>query len=400
MRVVRGRFRGWRGALAVPMVMVLLLVGAACSQGAEPAGEIEEATPAPALVDLDPIFSGHVFERAVDIGSYPGDRLYVATLDGRILLGEPDVEPTHVLADLTEAVGTELEVEQGLLSVALDPQFTSNGYMYVYYSPGGEALARLSRLTVVDDVAAASSELEILRIDKPYLNHHGGTVLFGTDGMLYLSIGDGGGPSDPAVNRRGQELDNLMGTVVRLDVRESSAAEPYRIPLDNPFVDDPDARSEIWAYGFRNPWRMAVDALTGALWLGDVGENRFEEVNHVVRGGNYGWNDFEGYACFPEETECDLESDVVWPVHAYARDEGCSISGGVVYRGSNPLLHGRFLYSDWCSGTVWGIGTKTLDNLRLIDTGRTVTGVSEDENGEAYLLAFDSPVLRLTPLMN
>jgi glucose/arabinose dehydrogenase len=384
--------------------MVCLWLLSACSHAApvaveDEAGKASEPdakTSVADLVGLEPVFDGTVFERPVDVGPYPGHQLYVATQDGRIVVGAPDAQPDHLLADLTQTVGTEAGGEQGLLSVALDPAFETNGYLYVYYAPANEPLTRLSRLTVLDGVADPVSEQVVLEIEQLYTNHNGGTVLFGQDGMLYLSVGDGGGPSDPVVNRRSQDTQSLFGTVVRLDVRDSSPEEPYRIPSDNPFVDDPDTLSEIWAYGFRNPWRMTVDRLTGALWVGDVGENRFEEVNVVSPGGNYGWNDLEGDSCFPEGAACEPDPAMVPPVLTYTHEDGCSISGAVVYRGGDPLLAGRFLYGDFCNGSIWGMDVDSRDTLRLAGTGHTVISIGEDEDGEAYVLAFDSPVLRVT----
>jgi glucose/arabinose dehydrogenase len=297
------------------MVAHSLLAG--CDRAHAPSDLSDIATPeaqhpaAPDLVGLAPMFGGLVFARPVDVGPYPDGRLYVALQEGPVLVGSPDGELDGVLLDLTAAIGDEPDGEQGLLSVALDPAFEANGYVYAYYAPGHEAVTRLSRFTVVDGVSAPASELAVLEIEQPYTNHNGGAIVFGQDGMLYLSVGDGGGPSDPTVNRRGQDRGTLYGSVVRLDVRDSSPDEPYRIPADNPFLEDPDTLSEIWAYGFRNPWRMAVDRLTGALWLGDVGENRFEEVNVVTPGGNYGWNDVEGDTCFPEGAGCVVSPDLV-----------------------------------------------------------------------------------------
>jgi len=393
----------WLRALAPVLALLgVLVLGACWGAPAVDIGEMadpsDDGVTRQDLVGLDPVFGGTVFGRPVDIGPYPDGRLYVAMQDGPIVVGWPDSEPTHVLADLSEALGEEPDGEQGLLSVALDPQFESTGHMYVYYAPAHEPLTRLSRFTVLDDLADPASEEVVLEIEQPYTNHNGGTVLFGQDGMLYLSVGDGGGPSDPAVNRRSQDMATLHGTVLRLDVTESTVDEPYRIPSDNPFIDEPDTLSEIWAYGLRNPWRMAVDPLTGTLWVGDVGENRFEEVNVVVPGGNYGWNDLEGEHCFPPEADCDIDVDMVPPVLTYSHEEGCSISGAAVYRGSVPLLAGKFLYGDFCNGDLWGMDVETRENVRLASTGKNVISIGEDAAGEAYVLAFDSPVLRLTAL--
>jgi glucose/arabinose dehydrogenase len=399
--------RKWTAWLRCTLPLVAIVAGlsllAGCGRALAPSAPSHGATPearepsVPDLVRLEPMFGGLVFARPVDVGPYPDGQLYVALQEGPVLVGAPDGE-LDLLLDLSAAIGDEHGGEQGLLSVALDPAFDANGHLYAYYAPGHEPVTRLSRFTVVDGVAGLDSEHVVLEIEQPFTNHNGGAVVFGQDGMLYLSVGDGGGPSDPAVNRRGQDRATLFGTVVRLDVRESSPDEPYRIPADNPFLDEPDTLSEIWAYGFRNPWRMAVDRLTGALWLGDVGEDRFEEVNLVTPGGNYGWNDLEGGACFPEGAGCVVSPDFLPPVMTYTHAEGCSISGGVVYRGSNPALAGRFVYGDFCNGSIWGLDVESLDHVRLAHVGRPVISIGEDAEGEAYVLAFDSPVLRLTAL--
>ena len=207
-------------------------------------------------------------------------------------------------------------------------------------------------MRLAGSAVAAGSELIVLETPQPYRNHNGGTVRFGPDDLLYLGLGDGGAAADP--HGHGQNLGTLLGSMLRIYVAEASAAEPYRIPADNPFVGAAEARWEIYAYGLRNPWRMAFDPATGLLWTGDVGQNRWEEVDVIVAGGNYGWAAREGVECFAA-AECAVASEEL-PVWVYGRDEGCSISGGVVYRGDGiPGLAGAYVFGDYCSGQIWGL---------------------------------------------
>ena len=190
----------------------------------------------------------------------------------------------------------------------------------------------------------------LLEVEQPYPNHNGGQLAFGPDGYLYIGLGDGGSGGDPQGN--GQDLTTLLGSILRIDVSNASPAEPYRVPEDNPFWDDETARAEIWAYGLRNPWRFSFDEATGDLWTGDVGQNRFEEIDLVVRGGNYGWNVLEGTHCFSPKTGCDPTGKAL-PVLEYPINGGCSVIGGYVYRAAAiPSLAGAYVYGDFCSGKV------------------------------------------------
>ena len=243
----------------------------------------------------------------------------------------------------------------------LDPQFAANGWLWLYYSVDrsaepGPRRTRLSRFSVDAErgplAADAGSELVILEVEQPYSNHNGGAIRFGPDGMLYLGLGDGGSAGDPRGN--GQNLGTLLGSIIRINVRDASTAAPYGIPPDNPFADTPGARGEIWAYGLRNPWRMAFDS-AGRLWVGDVGQQALEEVDVAERGRNYGWNRLEGTRCFRPSSGCDREGTTP-PVAEYGRSLGCSVTGGVVYEGPGaPSLAGSYLFADYCSGRVWAL---------------------------------------------
>ena len=256
---------------------------------ASPTGPIEASL----TVGFAEVFGGREFDRPVELGAYPagpqpGQTMFVAEQSGRILLLRAGSDEAGLLLDLRNEVLTRGN-EQGLLSVALDPRFEENGYLWLYYSAAGTpAVSRLSRFAVDPDDPLRvdpDSELVILDVEQPYSNHNGGAIRFGPDGMLYLGYGDGGSAGDP--KRNGQNLGTLLGSVIRIDVRFASEAGPYSIPAGNPFIQAEGARPEIWAYGLRNPWRMAFDPATGVLWAGDVGQNEVEEIDRIERGANY-----------------------------------------------------------------------------------------------------------------
>ncbi len=285
--------------------------------------------------------------------------------------------------------------EEGLLSLTFSPDYQTDGLVYVYYtsndcSGGSGSCSYLSRFPVADNDIREGEEQIILEVEQPHVNHNGGRILFGPDDFLYLSLGDGGGAGDPW--DIGQDSTDLLGSVLRLDV---SGAGGYRVPLDNPFVDGPGA-DEVFAYGLRNPWRFSFDRQTGDLWLGDVGQAVWEEVDLVVKGGNYGWNCFEGFDQF-DPGGCS-QSEFQPPRVVYRHDgRSCSITGGYVYRGADMLeLNGWYVYGDYCSGIVWALDTAvTADPIVLVDTNLAISSFAELPGGELLLLAFDNTIYRL-----
>lgn len=315
---------------------------------------------------------------------------------GRLFLVQRDSGQIHILKDGEVLSTAFLDIgdrvrssggEQGLLSMAFAPDYASSGLFYVWYTKlsGDMSLSRFS-VSGDPDLADADSEEELLVVAQPFVNHNGGRLLFGPDRMLYLGIGDGGSGGDPQGN--GQSLGTLLGKIIRIDV--DPALTPYGIPPDNPFVANGDARDEIWAYGLRNPWRMSFDRLTGELFIADVGQNSVEEVNHQpfssAGGQNYGWNIMEGDQCFGGGA-CDT-TGLTLPVAQYLHDEGCSVTGGEVYRGGNyPGLAGVYLYGDYCSGRIWGlqrIGDAWQVEL-LANEAFNILTFGEDQAGEIYL---------------
>ena len=243
----------------------------------------------PGELRLVPVLEEAGLDEPIELGAYPDGRVFVAELGGLVRifdLAMDDGGGGSTLLDLRDRVS--LDNEQGLLSVALGPDFAQSGYLFAYYTTADpidaeEMVSRLSRFTVVGDRASVGSELTVLEMSQPFGNHNGGAVRFGPDGMLYLGLGDGGAGGDPGGN--GQDRSTLLGSILRIDVSEASAVTPYRVPPDNPFVGAAEVRGEIFAYGLRNPWRMAFDPSSGTLWAGDVGQDEVEEINRIVAGG-------------------------------------------------------------------------------------------------------------------
>ena len=356
---------------------------------------------APATVAvLVPAFPGlPEYERPITLIDLPEHDLFLIVLqEGRVLSVPRDgpYDSPRTVHDQRDS--TICCSEEGLLSVALDPDFARNGYVYAYYSTGTlERVTRLARFATTGERETfafdAASELVLFEVTQPYINHNGGTILFGPDGLLYLGFGDGGSANDPF--RHGQNLATYLGTIIRIDVREASPDQPYAIPRDNPFLEQDGVLPEIWAYGLRNPWRMSFDRESGLLWAGDVGQNSVEEVSVIESGGNYGWKVMEGSRCFFPPQGCD-RTGLTLPVWEYTHAFGCSITGGYVYRGEAiPALRGWYLYSDYCNGLVWAIEAETAASRGFIEPvllwaggPNAVVSFAEDSDGELYLISF------------
>jgi glucose/arabinose dehydrogenase len=324
-------------------------------------------------------------------------RLFVLEQAGIISLIKDDQLVQRPFLDIRNRVGSQAS-EQGLLGLAFHPEYARNGYFFVNYTDtsGDTSISRF-RVSADPDLADPATEMRLLTIEQPFGNHNGGVVKFGPDGYLYLGLGDGGSGGDP--RGFGQSLDTLLGKVLRIDVNYENS---YAVPNSNPFLNG-GAEPEIWAYGLRNPWRLSFDRLTGDLYIADVGQNAWEEVNFQAAsspgGENYGWNIMEGLVCFGAAT-CDTE-DLVMPIHVYAtRQEGnCSVTGGYVYRGSRlPEFTGVYIFGDYCSGRVWGLlpgSSDAWEHALLFETGASITSFGEDENGEIYLVNHRGEILRL-----
>jgi glucose/arabinose dehydrogenase len=398
------------------------------SAPAPPAAAVPASRPAADGGDLPSLrlaspFPRVAFTRPVLI-THAGDgtnRLFVLEQAGRIrvLENRPGTDAAPVFLDIVSRV-RDRHNEEGLLALAFHPGYRENGWFYVYYSasdPLRGVLSRFSVSTAGPDAADPSSEKVILEVAQPYGNHNGATVLFGPDGFLYLSLGDGGWANDP--HNHGQDLSTLLGDILRIDVDREEGGRAYAIPKDNPFVDVPGARPEIWAFGLRNVWRMSFDRATGELWAGDIGQNRWEEIDLIVKGGNYGWRIREGAHPFKGDQPPSLDPrtgqpmTLIDPVIEYGRDEGISVTGGHVYRGTQiPALAGAYVYADYVSGRIWGLrrsggagGRVTAHRLIVSEPRPGIASFGEDAAGEIYLCVFDrvdapgSPgrILKLAP---
>lgn len=289
--------------------------------------------------------------------------------------------------------------ERGLLSTAFHPDYANNGFFFVNYTnnSGDTVIARYERSAGDPNLADSTSGVILLTIDQPFSNHNGGQLQFGPDGYLYVGMGDGGSGGDPSC--LAQKPDELLGKMLRLDVDQNVNTAPFHgIPIDNPFVSDPNVRDEIWAIGVRNPWRFSFDRETGDLYIADVGQNNWEEIDfqpaNSPGGENYGWDVMEGDVCFEDDPDCPVttpvcNSDLLTdPVHVYSHSFGCSVTGGYVYRGClAPGLYGKYIYADVCSGRVWALWQSTpgvWQNEQLTITAAPTT-FGEDRNGNVYV---------------
>ena len=339
-------------------------------------------------IKLLPVLEG-VFSRPLYLTHAADDRLFIVEQAGVIRIVKDGQLLEEPFLDIRDRVAS-IQLEQGLLSVAFHPDYSTNGRFFVNYTDLSGTTQLSSFLVTPDnpDQADAKSEIILLSIDQPYPNHNGGQLQFGPDGYLYVGVGDGGSANDPLLN--GQDPSTLLGTLLRLDVDHSDSI--YAIPATNPFVDDDSRRNEIWAWGLRNPWRFSFDRLTGDLFIADVGQNLWEEIHFqdaMSQGGeNYGWNILEGSHCFLAG-ECDTEG-LELPIFEYNHQEGCSVTGGYVYRGHEFLtLYGNYFLADFCSGKIWRIFQDpdgSWSAAPLLDTDQVISSFGEDVNGELYLL--------------
>lgn len=338
-------------------------------------------------ISLELVMTG--FERPTFLTHAGDQRLFVSEQEGRIWAVSDGQVVNEPFLDISRRVDSGSN-EQGLLSVAFHPNYPSNGYFYVNYTgSGGDTV--VSRFEVSNDDpnrADAGSETVIMTADQPYGNHNGGQLQFGPDGYLFIGMGDGGSGGDPGNN--GQNPATLLGSLLRIDVDSS---DPYTIPPDNPFVNDPSARDEAWAIGLRNPWRFSFDREAGDLYIADVGQNQWEEINYQSYldsgGANYGWNSLEANHCYNADS-CETEGFVM-PVAEYShREGGCSVTGGYVYGGSaDPALHGNYFFGDYCSGRIWSLFRHPAGEWEMTEVAQiraSIASFGEDSAGEIYVL--------------
>ncbi|HET7433955.1 MAG TPA: PQQ-dependent sugar dehydrogenase [Thermoanaerobaculia bacterium] len=343
-------------------------------------------------VELHSIVSGLQHPVAI---THAGDaRLFITLQEGRVVIYDGvRVLPTPFL-DLSSQISTG--GERGLLSVAFHPRYRENGFFFVNYTdPAGNTVIARYRVSSTDpNRADPTTGTPILRVTQPYANHNGGQLQFGPDGYLYIGMGDGGSAGDPG--NRAQNLSELLGKMLRIDVD----AATYAIPPSNPFLGTPGVRAEIWASGLRNPWRFTFDRATGDLWIADVGQGAREEINFQpatsIGGENYGWHIMEGRNCYEPPSNCNTNS-LVLPVLDYGHDNNaCSVTGGYRYRGARyPRLRGMYIYGDYCNGMIWGLNETANGGWTpklLTDANFSISTFGEDVNGELYVASYNGTI--------
>ncbi len=404
----------WRYHTALLFVAAALFCWAGCGGGSNsstanppappatpagaPSGGGSTAPPSANSVALTTVVSG--LANPVDL-QQPNDgtsRLFAVEQAGTIrIVVNGSVLPAPFL-DITSKV--TFQGEMGLLGLAFDPSFAQNQVFYVHYdrTVGGHRQSVIAQYKVSSDpnVADPASERILLTVDQPFDNHKGGQLAFGPDGFLYITLGDGGSEGDPQGN--GQNKNTLLGKILRIDVNSTSGGRQYAIPADNPFAAG-GGSPEIFAYGLRNPWRMSFDRTSGRLFAGDVGGDRFEEVDIIQRGNNYGWNIMEASHCFNPPTGCDT-SGLTMPIAEYSHSEGEAIVGGYVYHGSKiPTLQNAYIFGDYGSGKIWTLtenGSGGWTRTPLLSTGGNISSFGQDQAGEVYVVDLSGTVSQLT----
>lgn len=404
--------RRWIEVLSVALILC------ACGGGGSTGGGGGTTFPpsASVTVSTEPAFAGLSFSSPVAMLQAPGDstRWFVAEQAGRVRVFDNDAMVTAFSTFIDISTRVTFSGETGLLGMAFHPNFPTDPRAYLFYShTDGSAglVSRLSEFTTSDggQTLDPASERILLMIDKPEDNHNGGGIAFGpADGFLYLGIGDGGGGNDQhGVFGNAQLLSTLLGKMLRIDIAAGAGSFNYRIPSDNPFAANPPCGvngsgtmncPEIFAWGFRNPWRWSFDRQTGELWVGDVGQNAREEVDRVVLGGNYGWRCFEGTR--NTGLDCGSPLNLQAPIVDYGRTLGTTITGGYVYRGSSyPALAGRYIFGDFGSGRIWNIPNTTAPTLEVttgLSTGLNMSSFGEANDGEIYVVSYDGRLFHIT----
>lgn len=375
------------------------------SVGASETASIPEPTPAPETTATLPapvtlpeaqkyqwvgVFSGLQSPIGIANAGDGSGRLFIIEQAGVIRMVENGQLSNQSFLNIKDRVGANGS-ERGLLGLTFHPKYKENGYFYVNYT-GKDGNSVISRFQASGNTADPASEKKLLGVAQPYPNHNGGSVAFGPDGYLYLGFGDGGSGGDPLGN--GQSTHTLLGKILRIDVDKG---DPYASPADNPFAGG-GGEPEIWAYGLRNPWRFSFDSATGDLYIADVGQNQWEEIDFLAAGSpgsaNFGWNMMEGSHAY---NGSDSEAYIA-PVAEYSHNDGCSVTGGYVYRGvALPEWQGVYFYGDYCSGTIWGLyqGANGWIANELFKTSANISSFGVDENGEIYFSDYGGEILRL-----
>lgn len=348
-------------------------------------------------IDAFPNFN---FPKLVDLQK-PNDgsgRFFAVLKSGQIKVFDDSTAVSNFTTFLDISFKLASTFESGLIGLAFHPNYLNNGLFFVHYinTAGQGVISRFSVSSSDSNIADLSSEIILLQFDKPTVIHHGGQLAFGPDGYLYASIGDGGPQGDPY--RTGQLRNDLLGSIIRIDVDTQASSLNYGIPANNPFVGlSSDVREEIFAYGFRNPWRFSFDSQTGDLWLGDVGYSSTEEINKIIAGGNYGWSIYEGTECRVSALLCN-KKNLIKPVYQYGHAVGKSVTGGFVYRGSlYPELFGRYIFGDFVRGHIWALnaGSFPARATKIAETGIFISSFAQDLSGELYVLDYAGKIYKL-----
>mgnify|MGYP000639766858 FL=1 len=352
-------------------------------------------------VVIEEAFPNLVFTQPVDLQYAPdgSDRLFVVEQEGSISVFENDALVTDKTMFLDIRDRIVFEGERGLLGLAFHPDYENNGYFFVNYTAPNPLRTVVSRFQVTDDpdVGDELSEYIIIEINQPFSNHNGGQIVFGSDGYLFIGMGDGGWGGDPY--NHAQDLTTLLGAMLRIDVDTVAVSSNYGIPEDNPFTADTlDYRDEIYAYGFRNPWRFSFDSASNTCWIADVGQDIYEEIDILEYGGNYGWNIMEGFNCYNPPSGCDT-TGLILPIYTYDHNIGESITGGFVYRGTLvPDIYGKYIFADFEYGDVWSLeydGDNAPEVSTLGDLGPySVTSFGVDQQNELYICSFDGKIYK------
>ena len=389
-------------AFGIVLFLVAFALAPAWAQGADADVVSREGAPDPAALKLTPVASGFTRPLYVTHANDGSERIFLVEQVGKIWILYDGLVQTQPFLDIVDLISpgayTKSFSEQGLLGLAFHPDYRENGIFYLNYTDrqGSTVVARYQVDSLNPDIADAASGQIVFRLSQPYANHNGGHIEFGPDGYLYIALGDGGSANDPL--GAGQNRQLLLGAILRIDVDEAAT---YTIPPDNPFVGDLSARAEIWAYGLRNVWRFSFDRATGDLYMADVGQNQWEEINFQPAdspgGENYGWNVWEGNHIFAGGSA----PNHVPPIVEYSHSLGCSVTGGNVYRGAAIAnLEAVYLFGDWCSGRIWGAwrdDSLAWRTVELINTGRPISSFGEDEAGEVYVIDYDGALFRIDP---
>lgn len=388
-----------KSGLIYSSLSIVFVLFAFCSDTSTSGGDRSDPAREYTVVAAFPNLS---FSRPVDL-QHAGDntnRIFVVEQAGAIYVFQNDghTKTKKTFLDIRGKVDSGGN-EEGLLGLAFHPDYKTNGYFYVNYTASNPNRTVISRFKVSSDPNKADpeSEQELLSFSQPYSNHNGGQVSFGPDGFLYIAVGDGGSGGDPHDN--GQNRSTLLGSILRIDVNKQEGGKQYGIPADNPFAKNTNGyREEIYAYGLRNPWRFSFDPENGRLWTGDVGQNAYEEIDIIEKGGNYGWNDMEGNHCFEPSHGCN-RAGLRLPIHEYGRSEGLSVTGGFVYRGPTlKSLEGKYIYADFATRRIWALDHSNLSrpvNTLLLEADFNISSFGVDQNNELYLCGFDDKIYRL-----